>query len=142
MLKIPPCKDIDSLVPILSGGPIWPAAVWEFLSQISSVSQLFYFKSDETLALIVVKTFDDVGVTGKSPYVYLLVSLFDEIFAPGTIDYGPSLLNFYGLKIIQRDEDSIKINPQDNISALEPYPVRRMRRRRFDELLKDVEKRA
>lgn len=75
------------------------------LSLISAtvVTQLFHFKSNGKLILLVARTVDVLLITGVTSYVDDFLVKFNKIFQFGSVVCDPGYLKFYGMKIVHND---------------------------------------
>lgn len=112
------------------------------LEQSRHIPQLFTFKRNGKLVLIIAKIVDDMLATGELSYVKSFISKFDSQFSLGTVNYGPGLLRFYGLNIRQHADFHCTIDGDEKLEALEPVPITRSRRREIDQPLNDIERSA
>lgn len=112
------------------------------LHQLPVVPQLFHIIQNGQLMLLVAKIVDDILVTGVTNEVDKFLAGFDARFELGTVAHGPGSLRFYGMNIVQNEDMTCSIDANDKLSALEPYPITRLRRRQTEEPLNSVEKSA
>lgn len=112
------------------------------LTQLRHVPQLFYMKQDGLLSAVVVKIVDDILIGGQLDTVDKIVDQVNHKFKLGTIFHGPGLFRYYGLNILQHEDFSAEIDAEDKLSAVEAFPLTRMRRKEFDAPLNVVERRS
>lgn len=112
------------------------------LTQCPVIPQLSYIYKSGRIILSAAKIVDEILFTGESDGVGTCLTGFKEIFKFGTAVHGPGNLRFYGMIILQNDDYFCNINFDDKLSALEPYPITRLRRLEFKLIIAEIEKSA
>ena len=110
--------------------------------RVTDIPQLFYAKSNGRLTILLAKIVDDILVTGEVAVFENVLRMFNEKFKFGTIVHGPGKLRYFGFNVIQYDDYTTVIDGDDKLSALEPPPLSRIRRKAVDDKLNEVEKSA
>jgi len=108
--------------------------------QLIYVPQLFYKRdSSGLLSVIAVKVVDDVLLAGNNQVIRKVVEEIQKRYTIGTIVYSPGSFLFNGLSISQDEDYNICVDADAKLSALQPIPLSRFRRKAFEEKANAVE---
>lgn len=111
--------------------------------QSTAIPQLFiHLDSNDVVDMVVIKIVDDILATGTDDDLRLFVTSFGNKFTLGEITNGPGRLRFFGLNIVQHEDLSCTSNGDEKLGAIEPYPLSRVRRRQYDEVMNAIERSA
>lgn len=86
-----------------------------------------------------IKIVDDILMEGNDDDMRCFISKFNDTFELGEIVKGPCDLRYYGMNVIQDADFTVPIHADKKLQAIEPYSISRIRRRKCDERVNDVE---
>lgn len=89
--------------------------------------------------MVVIKIVDDILATGTDEALRSFLKSFGNKLTLGEITKGPGRLRFFGFNIFQLEYFSCKIDGEEKLGAIEPYPLFRVRPRQSDEVMNAIE---
>lgn len=98
--------------------------------------------SEVTFVLIAIKIVDVILMKGAHEKLECFRNIFDDIYVPRSICYGPEHLEYDGLSIIQHVYMYCGMNGGKKMKLLAPYPVSPVRRRQPLMKMNNVERSA
>ena len=110
------------------------------LQQLPEVPQLFYLRSGGKLTLVAAKVVDDILIAAPVSRTKDLVAHISSQFKLGTIVYGPTCFEFYGLKIHQDSDMGVTVSSEKKMDDVTEMSVDRSRRKQSDERLNEIER--
>lgn len=113
-----------------------------WLEHVDLISQLLMLKETGNISLSTIKIIDDFLMTGKYNFLRKKVIYFSNCFKLDETVHSSGVLHFFGMNIAHNDDFIASINADDNLSAIEPYPICRAYRRLIDERMNDIKRRT
>lgn len=112
------------------------------LEQCKEVLQLFYYKMQGKIVLIVAKLVADLKAAGRGDNAIMFTKKFNESFELGTTWKLPGRMRCFDLNIEQFNDYSVKTNADDNLEKLQKDYVSGMRRKEHDDKLNKFERKV
>lgn len=90
--------------------------------------------------MLAAKVVDDILATRFLPDLKAFVGRVSSKYELGNVVFSPGTFSFFGLTISHDDSGVVQIHGDEKLSALESYPLSRMRRKHIDDQLNAVER--
>ena len=109
------------------------------LQKLLEVPQFFFVRSNGELSIVAAKVVDDILIAAPTSRAQNLISHICFQFKLGTIVYGPTPFEFYGLQINQGNDMVVTASSDKKLDDLTQMSVDRTRLKQYHERINEIQ---